>query len=504
LIKKLFVGIIFVVLAVSNSFSVSPGEVVINELMWSGSFVSGQDEWLELRNMTNREIDLSNYQLTGITGEEEKAMITISEEYAIPANGYFLVSNYTEDSSALAFAPNMVSSSLSLSNSALQIKLYDQAGLLIDTAGDGEKPLAGDNTNKCSMERNPVPGDGTSGENWHTARESKGFDPDSKEKGTPGLANSLPETGLPEETVILINEVSFKEENGRDWIELYCLNDGQNGEGIEIGGCFLEDNSKTLKTIAKGTIIKSGEYLLLYPGDFEDELLSGPDGVVNLFAADLALVGTDNQLVFYDRIGQIEDALCWAKIDSTWSEESHKRLTGLVEAGEWKVAGVGDTVEQESCINSEEVGSGVSVIRTSTLDTNSKEDWSQDATPTPGRANETSQSNIYIHNFKASPNPFLTDGSDPDRSQTSISFELSLEAEVTLKIYDANGRSVKTLVDRERLASGQYSFIWTGKDEKEKTVPIGIYICYLEAFNGISKTKDTARITVVAAKRLSK
>ncbi|MBU1487287.1 lamin tail domain-containing protein, partial [bacterium] len=243
MIKKLFVGIIFVVLAASNSFSVSPGEVVINELMWSGSFVSGQDEWLELRNMTDREIDLSNYQLTRNTGEEEKAMITISEKYSIPANGYFLVSNYTEDSSALAAAPDMVSSSLSLSNSALQIKLYDQAGLLIDTAGDGGKPLAGDNTNKCSMERNPVPGDGTSGENWHTASESKGFDPDSKEKGTPGLANSLPETGLPEETVILINEVSFKEENGRDWIELYCLNDGQNGEGIEIGGCFLEDNS---------------------------------------------------------------------------------------------------------------------------------------------------------------------------------------------------------------------------------------------------------------------
>ncbi|HDP97788.1 MAG TPA: T9SS type A sorting domain-containing protein [bacterium] len=183
----------------SNSFDVnadfnpSTGDVVINELMWMGSTSSSVDEWIELRNMTGFNIDLSGWQLTRKSSGNEVFMLEITSG-SIPANGFFLISNYDEANSQIAVIPDLVDASVSLSNTQLQIKLYDGqwdgGGLLIDTADDGVgAPAAGDNTNKYSMMRTDPPGDGTLPENWFTANLAIGWDTGATEKGTPGSAN---------------------------------------------------------------------------------------------------------------------------------------------------------------------------------------------------------------------------------------------------------------------------------------------------------------------------
>lgn len=175
--------------------------VVINELLWMGSSVSSADEWLELRNTTDTAIDLSNWQVTKKSGGAEMPMLTIPNGKSIPAQGYFLISNYTNGSasSTLNVVPDYVTTDVALSNSALQIKLYDASHQLIDTADDGVgNPLAGayDSSKKvyASMERNPVPGDGSLAQNWHTASRAVGFKSGGVELGTPGSLNS---NGLP-------------------------------------------------------------------------------------------------------------------------------------------------------------------------------------------------------------------------------------------------------------------------------------------------------------------
>lgn len=87
-----------------------------------------------------------------------------------------------------------------LANTQLQIKLYDgpfdSGGALIDTAGDGGTPAAGENPavglGRKSMVRNDPPEDGTLASSWHTVDRSFGWDPGATELGTPGNDNALP------------------------------------------------------------------------------------------------------------------------------------------------------------------------------------------------------------------------------------------------------------------------------------------------------------------------
>ena len=128
-------------------------------------------------------------------------MVTLPVGSHIVGNGFFVVSNYanTSSSSTLAIVPQLVTTDVSLANTALQITLYDATHAVIDSADDGSgNPLSGalDSTKKmyASMERNPIPGDGKLATSWHSASRSIGFKSDAVERGTPGVANS---NGLP-------------------------------------------------------------------------------------------------------------------------------------------------------------------------------------------------------------------------------------------------------------------------------------------------------------------
>lgn len=161
--------------------------VVINELAWAGSTQSSNDEWIELKNLTDAEIDVGGWELTKNAGEEA-LMLVIPPAMVLPASGYFIISNYGADESALAIEPTVVDTGVTLSNSQLQIKLYagdwSTPENLIDTAGDGGAPAAGDNTTKASMERD----DDLVG--WHMAMVSTNFDEGLADLGTPGTNNS--------------------------------------------------------------------------------------------------------------------------------------------------------------------------------------------------------------------------------------------------------------------------------------------------------------------------
>lgn len=176
-------------------YAASPGNVVFNELMWTGSFASSADEWIELRNTTDEAIDLSGWTITRLSEGEEKLMLTI-EQGTIPPNGLFLIANYgpEHENSHLAVASDLISTAVSLSNSKLQIKLYDGPwdgdATLIDTADDGiGAPAAGDNEAKCAMVRKDPVQDGAVASSWYTAEIRSGWDPDTTEVGTPGFSN---------------------------------------------------------------------------------------------------------------------------------------------------------------------------------------------------------------------------------------------------------------------------------------------------------------------------
>lgn len=68
------------------------------------------------------------------------------------------------------------------------------------------------------------------------------------------------------------------------------------------------------------------------------------------------------------------------------------------------------------------------------------------------------------------PNPFF--------NQTMIRYTIPKESRVTLKIFDATGRPVQTLMNRKQ-KPGDYSLTWNGQDDQNRTLASGIYFYQL-------------------------
>ena len=68
---------------------------------------------------------------------------------------------------------------------------------------------------------------------------------------------------------------------------------------------------------------------------------------------------------------------------------------------------------------------------------------------------------------------------NPSDMRAAIRFDLPKLGVVSLKILDAEGRLVKTLVNGVQPA-GRHSVIWLGDDDRENTVGSGIYFVRIE------------------------
>jgi hypothetical protein len=82
---------------------------------------------------------------------------------------------------------------------------------------------------------------------------------------------------------------------------------------------------------------------------------------------------------------------------------------------------------------------------------------------------------------ETSPSEFALSANYPDpfNSSTTIEYRLPGEALVSLDVYDVRGIRIRTLV-QERKPAGSYTARWDGKDDSNRTVASGIYICRLE------------------------
>ncbi len=132
---------------------------------------------------------------------------------------------------------------------------------------------------------------------------------------TPGGPH--PQDTLPANANIVISEVYFYSPSGYpDWVELYCKDDGNNGNGVDIGGCFIEADNP-LKIFKVGTKIKTGQFIIVTQGNSDnDELTAGADNILTVFADSFSISATDENLDFRDFSGNIKDAVLWAQRDS--------------------------------------------------------------------------------------------------------------------------------------------------------------------------------------------
>lgn len=171
--------------------------VVINEIMWMGSTVSSSDEWIELRNLSDDKVDIGGWEIENAKRKGEDSLKILGGK-SIEPRGYFLISNYSDESenSALAVGTDEVNSSISLSNSENgNLILRDEDGNIIDQALGSQWPVGENGDKKKSMERINDPGDGLDENNWNTCEDDvcvseEYWDEAGDNFGTPGGKNS--------------------------------------------------------------------------------------------------------------------------------------------------------------------------------------------------------------------------------------------------------------------------------------------------------------------------
>lgn len=81
----------------------------------------------------------------------------------------------------------------------------------------------------------------------------------------------------------------------------------------------------------------------------------------------------------------------------------------------------------------------------------------------------------------------------PFASSTMISYELFTASPVRLVVYDAQGRSVRRLVDGAVQTPGAYSVPWDGRDDGGRAVASGVYFYRLEG-GGDARTMRTVKL----------
>lgn len=97
-------------------------------------------------------------------------------------------------------------------------------------------------------------------------------------------------------------------------------------------------------------------------------------------------------------------------------------------------------------------------------------------------------SNANIYNY---PNPF-----NPDKEQTVLRYSLEKTARVTIKIYDAGGNLVITLLDAVLQQAGEeQSVVWDGKNSQGDIVANGVY------FNVIETSENERAVGKIAVLR---
>ncbi|GEM_PF-6302157 len=143
-----------------NSQNPARNKVLINEAAWMGSTNSASDEWIELKNISTQNVDLSNWQLVNKNGKIYINFSDLKNKNLSP--GKFLLLERTDDNSVSNITADLIYAG-ALSNSDEGLKLFDGQCNLMDEVSAGSSWPAGDNYLKKTMEKN----NGDFG--WHTS-----------------------------------------------------------------------------------------------------------------------------------------------------------------------------------------------------------------------------------------------------------------------------------------------------------------------------------------------
>jgi predicted outer membrane repeat protein len=117
--------------------AITSGDILITEINWIGSSASSNDEWIELYNNTDSELDLTGLVVTNLgTSGSPDIVLNNSDcsNLSIAANSYFVISKrgLNSDQSILNVTPDCVISGISVLNAGEDLSL-EYSSTVIDS-----------------------------------------------------------------------------------------------------------------------------------------------------------------------------------------------------------------------------------------------------------------------------------------------------------------------------------------------------------------------------------
>ncbi|MCD6412283.1 lamin tail domain-containing protein, partial [bacterium] len=210
-------------------------EIIFNEIAWMGTKISSQNEWIELKNLTSKEINLSGYQLQSKDGKIK----IVFPEIKLPPFGLLLLER-SDDSTLPQIKADLIYKGI-IKNSNEALFLFDKNCQLEDKVEANPFWPAGDNDSKRTMERK-------TDFSWQTSFLPGGTP---KKENSSGYFEEPPQMVQEEKTIsktypkILISEVYLGSENNPkdEFVELYNPNDQE----IDLSGWYLQRKTKNAK-----------------------------------------------------------------------------------------------------------------------------------------------------------------------------------------------------------------------------------------------------------------
>lgn len=129
--------------------------LIINEIAWMGTSNSTSDEWIEIKNDSDSDVDLDGWIL-----EAEDGTPRIALSGHVGARGFFLLER-TDDSTLQDITADQIYTG-ALGNGGEVLRLKDASGAVADSVYASGGWPAGDNTTKETMQRQ--------GSGWLTAK----------------------------------------------------------------------------------------------------------------------------------------------------------------------------------------------------------------------------------------------------------------------------------------------------------------------------------------------
>jgi len=274
----------------ATSQSPSHSGMIINEVAWMGgpesAGLTANDEWIELKNVSGSEVNLSGWQLID-QGEQIKINLALINETKVGANQFVLLER-TDDNSVPNISADLIYSG-ALSNTNEGLRLFDSQCNLIDEVLASPDWPAGVADSRRTMEREPnfvwhtYGGSGTNGI-FGTPKQENGsalviYTGGGGGGGTNTTTNTTPNNTASQNNekaacsqlnlgtasrTVLINEVAWagtsSSSSSDEWIELY--NPGS--ATAQLSNWELLDKAADIKIVfGVSDVIAPGGYYFL-------------------------------------------------------------------------------------------------------------------------------------------------------------------------------------------------------------------------------------------------